>query len=390
MNYRLILLITFLLLGITSCTNTPATAPTATNHTPTTTPSLPSSTNTIQTTITSSQMKEGRAAHTSTLLANGTILLTGGFAGGESALASAELFDPHTHTFTSTDTMSVSRQSHTATRLPNGKVLIAGGFNGDYLASAEIYDPETGKFTPTSSMETARSGHIAILLNNNKVLLAGGTGVGWSFLDSAELYDPESNTFSATGNMTLPRESHTATLLNNGAVLIAGGHEGRRSAITIYDSAELYDPSSGTFSQTGSMTIRRHKHDATLLADGRVFISGGSDERDAQGAYRSTEIYDPSTGAFTSAGDMHSTRYKHTRTSLLLENGHVLLIGGASTPEVFDPYSGTFYQLTNSVKSTQLFATATLLMGHELLFAGGYSTSSSGTQQAWILDLVLK
>ena len=83
--------------------------------------------------------------------------------------------------------------------------------------------------------------------------------------------------------MTVPRESHTATLLKNGKVLITGGHKDRHADIMIYSSAELYDPLLNTFTVTGNMTIRRHKHDATLLNDGKVLITGGSDERDELG-----------------------------------------------------------------------------------------------------------
>jgi hypothetical protein len=70
-------------------------------------------------------------------------------------------------------------------------VLIAGGYNAGYLASAELYNPATGTFTPTGSMNTARAGPTATLLNNGMVLIAGGTGPGYPVggtLASAELY----------------------------------------------------------------------------------------------------------------------------------------------------------------------------------------------------------
>jgi N-acetylneuraminic acid mutarotase len=114
--------------------------------------------------------------------------------------------------------------------------------------------------------------------------------VGWTFLESAEVYDIESKSFSLTGSMNSARESHTATLLKNGTVLITGGHKGRRADIKIYSSAEIYNPSTGQFIQTGNMSIIRHKHDAVLLADGRVLITGGSDERDYDGVYKSLKF----------------------------------------------------------------------------------------------------
>lgn len=330
------------------------------------------------------RMTVARAAHTATLLPDGTLLLVGGFAAGEEALASAERFDPRERSFTPVEAMSVARQSHTATLLPDGRVLIAGGFNGEYLDSAELFDPATGRFTPSGRMREARSGHGALLLPDGRVLVVGGTGKGWSFLDSAELYDPTTGTFTPTGSMIAPRESHTVTLLPDGRALITGGHRGRRAAITIYQSAELYDPGAGTFAPTGAMTVRRHKHDATLLPDGRVLIAGGADERDAAGAYRTTEIYDPHTGDFSPSGAMTVARYKYGGTTLPLESGELLFLGGGSAVEMYDPLSGTFAIMEGVTVESRFFATATLLPGGEALLAGGYGPRTRADDAGWL------
>jgi deoxycytidylate deaminase len=329
-------------------------------------------------------MTRQRAAHTATLLPNGRVLVAGGFAGDENSLASAEVFDLATGMFASAGDMSVPRAGHTATLLSTGKVLIAGGYNGNYLASAELYDPAARTFTSTSRMATARSGHVATLLPNGKVLLAGGVGVGWTFLADAELYDPATNTFTATGNMLAARESHTATLLANGKVLIAGGHRGRRAAITIYSSAEIYDPATGRFSVTGDMTRIRHKHEAVLLADGRVLVIGGADERDGRPAYTSAEIYNPARGTFTVTGQMNSPRYKLQGTAVLLTNGKVLVAGGANRAEVFDPSRNTFSYAAGDMGTPHFFATATRLQNGQVLIAGGYHESNSVSSSAWI------
>jgi lipopolysaccharide export system protein LptA len=331
-------------------------------------------------------MATQRAAHTATLLPDGKVLVAGGFTGGGNRLAGAEVFDPATSTFTSAGNMNASRAGHTATLLPNGKVLIAGGHNGSYLASAELYDPAAHTFIPTGIMVTARSGHVATLLNNGKVLLAGGIGTGWTFLADAELYDPATNTFIATGGMTTARESHTATLLKDGQVLITGGHKDRRPAITIYSSAEIYNPASGTFSSTGNLTVRRHKHDATLLADGRVLIVGGSDERDGRdgSAYRNAEVFNPTSGTFTAVGSMNAARYKLQGTTVLLKNGKVLIAGGANRAEVFDPAANTFSFASGNMGTMRLFATATLLGNGQVLITGGYDDSQAVSANAWI------
>lgn len=331
-----------------------------------------------------SSMTGTRAAHTSTLLPDGNVLIAGGFANGGSSLAKAELFDPTRRTFTSTSDMNVSRSGHTATLLPNGKVLIAGGYNGNYLASAELYDPSARTFRPANTMQTARSGHVAVLLRNGKVLLVGGVGTGWTFLRAAELYDPATNSFTATGEMLAARESHTASLLPNGKVLIAGGHKDRRAAMTVYSSAEIYDPAVGKFSAAGDMTRVRHKHGAVSLADGRVLIVGGADKRDGRPAYTSVEIYDPSTGTFTAAGDMNSPRYKLQDTIVLLNNGKVLIAGGANRAEVFDPARNSFSYVTGDMGASRLFATATRLRNGQVLITGGYHGEVQVTAEAWL------
>ena len=319
-----------------------------------------------------SRMAIGRAVHTAVLLQDGKVLVSGGFTDGQSSLSEAEIFDPATNKFTSAGKMSDRRASHSATVLRDGRVLFAGGFDGDYLDTAEIYDPKTGKFSSAGKLTMPRSGHTAVLLENGKVLLAGGVGKGWTFLADAELYDPVRDTFERTGAMTAARESHIATLMNDGKVLITGGHRGRRSAITIYSSAEVYDPSVGSFTYVGDMTIRRHKHDAVLLQNGKVLVIGGSDERDGRGAYTSVETYDPKKSTFTKTGDMRLSRYKLQGTSVLLGNGKVLIAGGADQPEVFDPASGVAELVDGQFGAIALFSTATLLPDGRVLVIGGY------------------
>ena len=133
-----------------------------------------------------------------------------------------------------------------------------------------------GPFSPTGSMTTARATHTATPLLNGKVLIAGGTGNALQPLASAELYDPSTGMFTPTGSMTTARTwGHTATLLANGKVLIAGGSD-RRDTYEPLTSAELYDPSTGKFTLTGSMPTAQPTGPATLLQDGRVFVAGDS------------------------------------------------------------------------------------------------------------------
>lgn len=282
----------------------------------------------------------------------------GGSAGG--ATKSEGVFVP-------TGNLNVARYGQTATLLPSGKVLMAGGYDGEHaLASAELYDPQTGTFTPTGSMTAERVGHSATALPNGQVLIVGGADssnpAATEVLASAELYDPSSETFTATGSLATARYNQTATRLPSGKVLVAGGY----AVTSILDGAELYDPDTGTFSATGSMTAARTSHAATSLSDGTVLLSGGWGAAATEQA--SAELYDPITGVFTPTGKMSAKRIWHTET--LLANGTVLIAGMPSPAELYEPASGTFADIGNTLEPLSGHS-ATVLPDGKVLLAGG-------------------
>ena len=237
---------------------------------------------------------------------------------------------------------------HTGTLLQDGRVLIAGGDIEDVAGSttertivafSELYDPSTGTWSLTGDMTEPRENHIATLLNDGSVLVTGGS--------SAEIYDPSTGTWSKTEQ--LPNDhgiGSTATALKNGKILIAGGGErnldGSPMAVSYVD---IYDQSTGKWSSVSNMAAAELNHTATLLGDGKLLIVGLS----------SAQIYDPDADTWTLAGDMSENRGS-THAATLLENNTVLITGGSrvertrygietsreviASAEIYDPAKG--------------------------------------------------
>lgn len=280
--------------------------------------------------------------------------------------------------------MSTARVGHTATLLTNGRVLIAGGAskvfpNGRVFASAELYNPSKGRFSNTGAMLEARTGHTATLLVDGKVLIAGGDD-GTTSLSTAELYDPATAKFTETGAINFARDQCTATRLANGEVLIAGGAQLLPDGSgSVLDTAELYDPATGLFSLTGTMTSARQGPTATLLPNGQVLITGGV--ANVGGVLDSAELYDPVTGQFSQAGQMTTSRYGHLAAAL--GDGDVLVAGGIddagsslASAEVFVANSGKFIKVT-AMPRDRFFVGATVLSSGKILIAGGYTQGRS-------------
>jgi hypothetical protein len=320
-----------------------------------------------------------RFSHTATLLPNGRVLIAGGMARNGIAEPTAEIYDPRTGQFAPAGKLASPRGwGATATLLPNGKVLLAGGASGSwcdascFLATAELYDPSTNTFTPTGGMTTQRAAASAVLLRNGDVLILGGQGpAGAAPLASAELYHPSTGTFSITGSMNAAKVA-PAALLENGKVLIVGGSA----------DAELYDPATGRFATTGSLTTGRTSSGAALLPDGKVLVVGGGGGRDR---LSSTEIYDPVTGRFTPGPDMKFKRYKLPDAVVALRDGRILVGGGAEQPEVYDPASNSFLSTGGTKLDGFCFSSATPLPNGEALLVGGYNTSTwVAVNHAWL------
>ncbi len=262
-----------------------------------------------------------------------------------------------------TASLPEARAGHSAVLLLDGTVLVAGPDQATLL-----FDAATGTWTRTDN--NSSGARLLTLLNDGRVLaVAGGPGVSLPGGDEtrAELFDPKTDTWTSTGGMSHGRRGHTATLLNDGRVLVAGGmYCGRFGCFSPpppqYVPAELFDPSTGTWSRTGDM-MRQHEggQSATLLSDGRVLVEGG-----VPGCVGSSaEIFDPSTETWTLTGDMIGCGGMAT----LLANGKVLVVGGLLAV-LYDPGTDTWSE-TASPTDSRANHTATPLVGGNVLVAGG-------------------
>lgn len=324
----------------------------------------------------------GRWLHTATLLSDGTVLLVGGIGGQLDAAGPApvERYDPPSGLARPTAPLLEHRTGHTATLLPDGTVLVTGGWapgsSGPHLATAERYDPRTGTWRPAARMGTARAGHGAALLADGTVLIAGGTAIsGGEGLASAEVYDPVADRWLAGGSLPVRQDFLRLDALADGTALALGvdsqivqrydpvagawSVEPERSPLSEVDATALLrdgsllaiardaaarfipgtpaappaalPPLAGTWQPAGDLADPRWRHSVTALRDGTILVVGGQ-----QGEYRrdtpdpavlrSAELYDPATGAWRRTGDLLTPRAGHI--AVPLPDGGALVFGG--------------------------------------------------------------
>jgi hypothetical protein len=331
-------------------------------------------------------MGSPRALPAAAVLRSGRVLVAGGWMTLQSQ-ASAEVYDPSTDTWSPTGSMAVPRAGQTASVLADGRVLVVGGMAaslyggpGPSISSAEIYDPSAGTWTAAGDMSQARAFHTASTLADGRVLVAGGSQdlyPTWAFLASAELFDPSAGTWSPTGSMAQGRREHTASTLASGEVLVAGGAYGDLPTT----SAERYDPAGGTWRPAGSMAHARTAHTASTLGDGRVLVAGGfleylSMSNQYSVPWPTAEVYDPSTDTWSVTGSMLDPRGRHR--AAVLANGAVLVAGGVSlaSVELYDPSTGAWGS-AGFMSTPRWDYAVSVLPGGDVLLAGGDFLSSA-------------
>ena len=284
-----------------------------------------------------------------------------------------------------------ARTNHQAVALPPvgynvSKILVMGGdlingsdtavisrFNGTNIIGVtnlcEIYDPNTGEVTAAAPMIQPRALFTATVLDNGKVLVVGGVDDATSSKEaivSTEVYDPSTNTWTLGPNMPVARYGHTATTLDDHTVLITGGAYITGTAVTYLSSACIYDPAGTILPTTGTMTAPRLYHKAVCLGatngnGGKVLIAGGVTTGNS--ALATVEMYDPSTGLFTSKTSSSATSLHDARWDfgMVLESdaAHVMVAGSSKHDTNDGIYKWARYSIADNLWTTGYISTST-------------------------------
>ncbi|MDA8295445.1 MAG: putative Ig domain-containing protein [Actinomycetota bacterium] len=300
-----------------------------------------------------------------------------------------------TGNFTVTGSLGTARASAISARLANGQVLIAGGeaADGTPLASAELYSPATASWSPTGALPLPVTQAAMSLLANGDVLLAGGlTLSGGSVVPTAatEIYHVATGTWTTSGSLSAASYGAGAALLSGGDVLYAGGFTSTGTLAPASAAAQRFNPSSQTWSATGSLPLGVARAQMRALSDGSVLLAGG--QTSVQGALSAlAEVYHQATGSWTSVAQLPTA--VAGAATVLLTSGQVLVIGGTTAPGVvpsaltqrYEPTTGS-WTITGSLPSASVGGIGVLLGSGQVLYSGGLTAVASPTSAAALFD----
>lgn len=211
-------------------------------------------------------MRFARAYHAVSAMSGTTqLLITGGYTGAFDAFSltgatnTCEYFDPETTTWTMAPPMNFARAEHTQTLLADGRILVVGGYapDGTFVSKLEVFDPTTQIWTvgPVGIPSTlSRAEHTTELLDDGRVVVIGGFNLLSVAYASAQIYDPGTNSITGSVALVAPRRRHASVKLAAGPILVAGGFDG---VVTIQATAEIINTIATLSVATGSMAIAR-------------------------------------------------------------------------------------------------------------------------------------
>jgi hypothetical protein len=225
-------------------------------------------------------------------LADGTVMLSGGFGQGESTSDEVisdgvEILDPLTRSVVEKSSLEFGIANHSSTILDDGDVLVYGG-NLTYIRCREMtgisqrYDLLQGDWSLTEPMRTPRCYYTSEKLEDGRVIVLGGRDADNAILDSVEIFDPASNSWGFGSPMPFGLTAHASVVAENGDVLVVGGWSGT-SFITKDDyklnrSVLSYDPVVDEWKILGQLLLDRAYPEIVPIGDGQYLVIGGSDQ----------------------------------------------------------------------------------------------------------------
>ncbi len=256
-------------------------------------------------------------------------------------------------------------------KLSSGNVLFAGGWgiDGTLISSSVIYNIIDNGFYSVGDLNVSRAyGPPAILLDDGNVLVVGGlTGSDptWLSTASCELYNPNTGLWTFTGSLSISRQFHAIVKLIDGRVLAIGGSTTDGGGGSL-DTCEIYDPILGTWSPAGSLNISRDAVAAVRLVSGKILVASWNET--------SSETYDPDTDTWSIVGDLSLPPQNSINLNLLNNNTVLSSCTGTDTCELFDPNSNT-WSVTGSLSAVRFWGGAVKLSDGNVLVFGGTTTS---------------
>jgi N-acetylneuraminic acid mutarotase len=221
-------------------------------------------------------------------------------------------------------------------------------------------------------MQSAREFNAQVRVSGGKVLTIGGIDSSGNILASAELYNPSTGKWTVTGSMAEAREYSPAVVLKSGKVLVSGG---LGTSSIVLATAELYDPTTGVWTSAGPLSMARVGHTATVLSSGKVLVAGGCTDNICSTHIAVSELYDPASNTWSTTGSLNTARSFHT--AVALKTGKVLVIGGSTgagvtttSCELYDSSKGT-WTTAASTNTARYVNTTTLLSDGKVLVTGG-------------------
>jgi hypothetical protein len=323
-----------------------------------------------------------RAAHTASSLPDGRIFVAGGCITDGCATATSDTFlvDAAGTTAVAGPSLLTQRDGHTANVIADGRIMLVGGYPGEgagVLSSIEIVDADMTISQHT--LDHARGGHASANVAGDRVLVVGGWIGPRTYTATAELIGA-SGIVTQLPDLPWAADALDAVTLQDGRVLVTGGQV---EAGVPTAQAAIYDPTNDLWLSIPPMHTARLKHLSVVLDDGRVLVMGGDVGNDATTA--GTELFDPATLTFTDGPDLSEPRYKFPGGALVLDDGRVLVAGGGRTVEIVDVAAGT----TSVIRETERvgsFATLSRLGSGDFIVIGGYDDRINLRRTATIID----